>query len=462
MHIDQENISPLEAVIKITLSEEDYSEKVEKELKKVQRQTQMPGFRPGKVPFGMVKKMYRNSVLLEEVNKILADALYEYIKEKELNVLGNPLPDHEKSEDIDWDTQKEFEFSYQIGLAPKVELELSSEIEVEYHKIKVEDSIVDNYVADVAKRYGKMITPGQAEEGDVLFCTFDEMDDENTPREGGHTHKANLFSQYLKDEALKAKLTGAKPGDSFVMNIRESVGSDAESAAMVGVKKEDLDNHSPWFRFTIESISRMEPAEINQELFEKVAPGKEIATEEDFRAFLAEQIGQQYQVDADKHFKNMVMKQLLEKTALPLPEEFLKKWLLDTNKEELTEEKVEEEFDKFSDSFRWQLIENHLIQNHGVEVKPEEVNEELEGFIRAQLRQYGQDNVEQAMIDEYVKQIASNKDEVKKVYDNLFDKKLLNLFMEKLTLLEKETTFDDFVKLVTEQYKDQQPDQSDQ
>lgn len=455
MNIVQENTAPLEAVLKVSLSEEDYRDQVDKELRNLQKKAQMPGFRPGKVPMGIVKKMYGKSVLAEEVNKILADAVYNYIKENELNVLGNPLPDNEKANAIDWENQTEFEFHYEIGLAPEIDLELSEDIEVEYHKIKVEDDIVDNYLKDIRKRYGKMTNPGTAEAEDVLFGEFTEMEAPGKPKDEGHTHKANVYIQYLKDEELKSQLVGAKPGTTVEMDIVKAVDSETEAAAMVGVKKEELDQYSPLFRFVVESISRVEPAELNEELFKKVAPEEDIKTEEEFREHLAGQISQQYQTDADKHFKNVVMEKLVKETDLSLPESFLKKWLLDTNKdnEEITEEKVNNEFDQFADSFRWQLLENHLIKKYEIKVEPEEVNAQIEKFIRAQLKQYGQENVEQEMLDQYVKQIAANKDEVKKVYDQLFDEKLLNLFKEKLKLKEKETGFDDFVKLVTEKYK---------
>ena len=453
MDIIREENGPLEAVIQINVTEEDYREQVDKELKNVQKKAQMPGFRPGKVPVGLVKKMYGQQVLAEEVNKILADSLYNYIKENELNVLGNPVPDQEKADAIDWETQKEFELHYHVGLAPEINLELSDEIQVDYHKIIVDSDIADNYIKDIRKRYGKMTNPGTAADEDVLFGEFVEMNDESTPREEGHTHKANVYIQYLKDEELKKQLTGAKPGASFVMDVNKSVGSEAEAAAMLGVKKEEIGNYNPLFRFTIESISRVDPADLDEELFKKVAPDKELKTEEEFRDFVAEQIGQQYQTDADKHFKNLVMEQILQLTKLPLPESFLKKWLLDTNKEELTSEKIDNEFDQFADSFRWQLIENHLIKTHNLEVAPEEVNKHIEGFIKAQLKQYGQDNVEQSVLDEYVKNVAANKDEVKKIYDHLFDQKILELFKEKLKLNEIQINFDDFVKLVTEKYK---------
>lgn len=453
MNIVKEHTSPLEAVLKIKLTEEDYREQVSKELKNTQKKMQMPGFRPGKVPMGMVNKMYGKSILVEEVNKILADALYEYIKKEKLNVLGNPLPDEDAATDIDWETQKEFEFQYRIGLSPEIDFELSDEIEVDYHKIKVADKSIDLFIEETRKQHGKMVNPGTAEAEDVLFGEFAELDDKGEPKEDGKTNKTNVFIRFIKDEEIKKQLIGAKPGTVVDMDILKAVESETEAASMVGLKKEELPEHNPVFRFWVDSISRVEPAEMNEDFYKKVAPDKEIKTEEEFRAFVAEQIEKQYQTDVDKHFRNVVSEKLIEISDLPLPESFLKKWILENNKEELTQDKVEVEFEKAADTFRWQLIENHFMKKYEIEVKPEEVNSELEYFIKAQLAQYGQSDLPQEILDKYVKELGSKQEEVKKVYDHLYDKKLMDLFKNKLKLKEVPMELDDYVKMVNEKYK---------
>ncbi len=460
MDIVKENTGQLEAIVKIKLTEEDYREQVSKELKNAQKKMQMPGFRPGKVPMGLVNKMYGKSVLVEEVNKILADALYKYIQEEKLNVLGNPLPDDEAAANIDWENQNEFEFQYRLGLSPEFDLELSDDIEVDYHKIKVAKESIDQFIGEARKRHGNMINPGTAEAEDVLYGEFTELDDKGIPKEEGKTNTTNVFISFIKDEAIKSQLIGAKAGSTVDMDILKAVESETEAASMVGLKKEELPEHNPVFRFVIESISRVEPAEMNEEFYKKVAPDKDIKTEEDFRKFVEEQIEMQYQTDVDKHFRNVVSEKLIGITELPLPDSFLKKWLLENNKEELTAEKVEDEFEKAADTFRWQLIENHLIKKYEIEVKPEEVNSELEYFIKAQLAQYGQTDIPQEILDKYVKELGSKQEEVKKVYDHLFDKKLMTLFKDKLKLNEIKMEMDEYVKMVNKKYSPdtQEPD----
>ena len=460
MDIVKENTGQLEAIVKIKLTEEDYREQVSKELKNAQKKMQMPGFRPGKVPMGLVNKMYGKSVLVEEVNKILADALYKYIQEEKLNVLGNPLPDDEAAANIDWENQNEFEFQYRLGLSPEFDLELSDDIEVDYHKIKVAKESIDQFIGEARKRHGNMINPGTAEAEDVLYGEFTELDDKGIPKEEGKTNTTNVFISFIKDEAIKSQLIGAKAGSTVDMDILKAVESETEAASMVGLKKEELPEHNPVFRFVIESISRVEPAEMNEEFYKKVAPDKDIKTEEDFRKFVEEQIEMQYQTDVDKHFRNVVSEKLIGITELPLPDSFLKKWLLENNKEELTAEKVEDEFEKAADTFRWQLIENHLIKKYEIEVKPEEVNSELEYFIKAQLAQYGQTDIPQEILDKYVKELGSKQEEVKKVYDHLFEKKLMTLFKDKLKLNEIKMEMDEYVKMVNKKYSPdtQEPD----
>ncbi len=453
MNIVQESKNQLEAVLKVELKEDDYRDKVAAELKNMQRKAQIAGFRPGKVPFGMIKKMYGKSVMADQVNKILVDEVFKYIKDNNLQILGNPLPDHSAAEKIDWDNQIEFEFFYEIGFAPEVELQLTDNIAVDYYRIEVAQATIDSYIEDMRRRFGKMINPEIAQDEDVLFCEFSELENQGTLKDGGHTHKANLFIKFVNDQNLKNNLKGAKIGHTIDAELLKAVENETEAAALLGVKKEDLARFSPWFRITVENISRIEPADLNEEFFKKALPEVEIKTEEEFRQKLSEIVGNQYQVDVDKHFRNEVMKKLIEVANLELPENFLKRWVAEASNEEMTPEKIEAEFPKLADSFRWQLIENHLINSNNLEVTPTEVTDHLSSFMRAQLRQYGQENVEQAVIDNFVKDIMKNQDETKKVYDNLFDQKLMTLYKEKLKLNEVQISFDDFVKLVTEKYQ---------
>lgn len=455
MNIVLDKTSDLTANLTIGIGVDDYKEKVDKSLKDLQRKAQMPGFRPGKVPMGLVKKMYGKGVLAEEVNKVIVDAMYDYIKENDLKVLGNPLPDNDKAKEIDWDNQTDFEFVYELGLSPEINLELNDDIGVNYFKIKVDDKTIDDTINDIRKRNGKFVNPETSDKQDVLDGEFVELDGDGNPIEDGLKNTTKLYIEYLKDDAIKENFTGKSVGDSIDIDLMAAVENETEMAGMLGVKKEELEQYGKNYRFTIEKISRIEPADINEDLFKSVAPDTEIADEEAFRAFIAEQIQKQYEVEVDKDFKNHVVETLLEKADLSLPEDFLKRWLIETNKEndQITPEQVEKEFVSFADSFKWQLLENHLIKKYKVEVKFEEVSEFLKNYMRNQLKQYGQQDPEEEVLNDFVKRISSNEDEVKKVYDQLFDVKMISLFKEKLKLDEKELTMEEFTNEMKKKYE---------
>jgi len=453
MNIVLENKDNLHALLKIDLHKEDYSAKVSDELKKLQRKAQMPGFRPGKVPMGIVHKMYGKSVKADEINKILIDSIYQYLKDNKLDIMGHPLPDQEAAANMDWESQTSFNFTYEIGLAPKVEIELSEKIEVEYPKIVADNQTIDTQVNNIRRRHGSMINPETSEQEDMLFGEFAELEQPGKLKEEGHKHKNNLLIKFVTDQKVREQLTGIKVGQHVDFNVFRANENEAEVASLLGLKKEEIGQYGPDFRFTVEKISRIEPANLDQGFFEKVFPEAEIRDESEFRTAMAEQINRQYQADADKHFRNEVMKSLLKEAALELPESFLKKWVVAANQDEYTPERIETDFPKLADSFRWQLIENHLVNAYGIKVTDDEVTAHLQEYIRSQFKQYGQQEVEQSVVDGLVHWIKGYQEELKKVFENLADQKLLALYKEKLRLKVVEFSFDDFVKFVTEKYQ---------
>jgi len=454
MNITQENKANLTATLKIQLAKNDYQEKVDKALKEMQKKAQMPGFRTGKVPMGIVKKLYGKSVLAEEINKVLVDGMYEYIKEKDLKILGNPLPDHDATPEIDWENQSDFEFHYQVGMAPQINIELDNYLEIEYLDIKIEDSMIDEALNDLRRKYGNLVNPEAVDKNDVVYGEFMQLDSAGTPVEGGLTNKSNLFVQYLKDEATKSSFVGKKNGETIDLDLAKSVENEAEIANMLGINKENLINYGSNFRFTIEKISRIDPAELNEEFFVKAAPGKNITSEGAIREFIKEQLQEQYRRDSDKHFRNEAIKAIVEKAAVELPEEFLKRWLRETNNEnqKISQEDIDKEFTSSKNAFKWQLIENVIVSNYKIEVANEELDAYLRDYIRIQLMQYGQDSPAAELIDSFVQRIMGNKEELKKVYDKLYEAKITDLLKAKLKVVTKEVSFQEFIDKMMQQY----------
>lgn len=452
MNILKEHTSELEAILKIQITEEDYREKVEKTLKDLQRKANVPGFRPGKVPAGMVKKMYGKSVLVEEVNKVISDSLYDYIKSEKLPVLGSPLADHSLGLDIDWDTQTTFEFTFEIGLSPEISISLD-DATVDYYAIQVEDKTVQDYVEDICRRNGEMIHPETAEEDDLLFGEFIELNSDGSEKVDGVKHKSNLYIKFVKEEELKKQMIGTAKDAVFTFDIVKATGNETEAASMVGLKKEELENVNPVFKFTVENVSRLKPAEINQELFDKVLPGQGIETEDAFRAFVKDQVSKQFEVDSDRQFKLDAIKKLIETANITLPDNFLKKWLLDQNSDQLNAENIDEEYEKYKDALKWQLIENRIASDNKVEVTADEIRDHLKAFMADQMRRYGQQHADEEMLENFAVRVMKDEKEVKNVYDRLFDDKVFQLLKNKLKLNAVEVTYDDFVKLVAEKHK---------
>jgi len=455
MNITKEHTSELEARLKVQITEDDYREKVEKSLKDIQKKANIPGFRPGKVPSGLIKKMYWKTVLLEEVNKVMSESLYDYIKSEKLPVLGSPLADQNQGMDIDWDTQKEFDFTFEIGMSPEINISLDDAIPVDYYKIKVEDKTVQDYVEDICRRNGEMAHPEVSEEDDLLFGEFVETDGNGTVKENGHSHKSNLYIKFVKDEDLKKQMIGCSIGAVFTFDIIKASENEVEASSMIGLKKEELETVNPVFRFTVENISRLKPSELNQALYDKVAPGLGIESEEAFRNMVKEQVSKQFDIDSDRQFKLDAIKKLVDISGFDLPDNFLKKWLIDQNTDQLNAENIDEEYHKYRDTLKWQLIENKIASDNKVDVTPEEIKNHLKAFMADQMLRYGQSNIEEEMLENFAKRIMADEKEVKNAYDRLFDDKVFQLLKNKLQLNIVELTYDDFVKLVAEKHKAQ-------
>ncbi len=462
MNIFHENTSDLAGVIKVQIDENDYKEKVDNALEDLQKKAQMPGFRPGKVPMGLVKKLHGKNVLKEQVNKILAEAVYNYIKDNELKILGNPIPVKEQNEAIDWDNQKEFEFQYSIGFAPDINLELSENIEVDYHKIKVDDKIIDEQIDNLRRQYGKIINPEESDEHDAVFGELIQMDDSETIASDGLSNKPTIHINNIKDQDIKSRFLSRKVGDEIIFDLNKAFQSKTEAAKIVETEQDKLPPEGTLFRFTVETISRIEPSDLNEEFFKKVAPDKEITTEAELRDLLSEQISMQYQAEVDKHFKNEVSEKLLKEANIELPEEFIKEWLMESNKKDLTREKIEADFDNYSDSLKMQLLENKLIEDHNLKITDEELKNHLREYVKMQLKQYGQQNPEEEMVENFVNNIMGKKEETDKVSQKLMDDKLINLYKSNLKIKEKKISFDEFVNLVQEKYKTKQNNKDNQ
>ena len=446
MNITQERIDDLNALLKVQISAADYQDKVEAVIKNYRKTANIPGFRKGKVPVGQIKKMYGKAILVEEVNKLIQEAIYNYITENKIEVLGNPLP---TTTDLDWDNTTDFNFEFEMGLSPAFEVNMDKKSKFDYYKIEADKKMVDHYTSDMAKRYGSMTNPEKSEKADLIMGEFTQLDSEGNVLEDGINHSASVALDIVSDKKAQKVLTGVTKDDEVVVKITNKFSSDV--AHMLNISKEDAKILNSNFRFKIKSISRMTPAEMNQDLFDKVFGKDEVKNEKEFKAKIKEEVEKSFVGESDNKLKNDVILHLIDKVNLELPDTFLKKWLVQTNENGLTAEQVEAEYEQYSKSLKWQLIENKIIKDNDLEVKNEDVVAHTRELIVQNFAQYGQPAPEDKKLDEIAAQVLTNEEERKKVYNQLYDAKTLMIYKEKFKLTEKTVTYDEFVKLASEQ-----------
>ncbi len=445
MNITKEESGKLTALVHINLKEEDYIEKVNQQLKTYRKEAKMPGFRPGMVPMGMIKRMYGKTVLADEVNKSISDALNNYLYENKINVLGNPLPNVEKTTTLDFDKQKEFDFFFDIGIAPDVEVNLSEDIKVAYYKIKVSDEEVEKALADIQKRLGKEEHPEKAELEDTLKGKFVQVDEEGNDVENGYTKEGSFVVSDIALKTIQKKFVDKEKGKRVVFNPAKAFKDDKKVKELLGLADDDEKLNTD-YAFDIEDIIRTEPAELNEEFFKQVYPSDELKTVEEFKDRIREDLAGHYQKDADKQFVSDTIDLLLEKVNPELPDEFLRRWLFESNKEKATKEQIDGQYDSYAKTFKWQLIEEKLIEAYGdaLKVTREDVRNKVKTYF-----QIPDGDEPNPQMEGIVDQLLSNEEEYQRIFGELMDERYITFFKEKIDKDEKEFTTDEFIKIIS-------------
>ena len=446
MNISQESTGELTAIIHIELQESDYITAVNKQLSEYKKKANMPGFRPGMVPLGMIKKMYGDSVMVDEVNKTLSEALNNYITENKVNVIGNPLPNAEKSAKIDFKTQKDFDFYFDIGLAPEFEIKLSEDIKVPSYSIKVTDTEIDKAIEDVKVRFGEDKNPEVAEEGDAFQGKFIEVDSDGNVVEGGVNNDGFLKYDDIKLKTIQKKFVGKKANDSITFNLLNAVKDESKVASLLNRHDKGDEKLKSDYKFEIEKIVRTHEAEIGEELYKKVFPTQEIANEDEFRASLSSDLSKHYQRDTDRQFLADTVKELIKIADINLPDEFLKRWLLESNDGKITKEQVDEQYDSYARTFKWQLLEGELLKEHGdaMRVKDEEVRAKVAAYFQTM----GSAELT-PQIEGIIDQVLSNSEEKQKIYNDIQDEKLIKLFKDNVSAKNKKVTTEKFIEIAS-------------
>jgi trigger factor len=451
MNIIRENVDALNAVLKVKVAEADYVERVENAIKTVKKRVSMPGFRPGMVPTSLVKKMHGRSILVDEINKLLNDELNKYIVEQKLDVLGQPLPKVDNDLTIDWDNQKEFEFSYDLALAPDFQLNFSSNDKISYYNISVDEKTMEDTILNIRRRYGKAEYPEMVEANDLVFVGLTEL--ENGAKKEGGQHKTAVVSlEQINDEGFKSLLIGKKKEDAVTIVPSDLLGKDAELDHAFGFAKDNEVLKGISFEMKVNNVSRMSPSELNQELYDKVYGVGTVNGIEEFRAKVNEELSQAYKAESDKHFKHKINHLLMDKFNLSLPDTFLKRWIKAVNDKPISDEQIEAEYPHYANSLKVQLIENKIVKENDIKVSREEAEEYTAKLINDNFKRYGHEADENEIKDS-VKRILSNEEEGKRIYEKLYNDKFITYYQTKLGVVYKAVTVEEFNKELDEHYK---------
>lgn len=448
MNIELQKTGELTATLKIELTKEDYTEKVNKVLKDYQKKAQMPGFRPGKVPFSLTKKMYGQAATADEINKILGDTLDNYIKESNLQLLGNPLANTEMSSVVDYNEPGDMTFAFDMAFTPPFDLNLSSDLNVKYYNVVVSDKMASDYLEDIRRRQGESTEVDTIQKDDLLKGDFVELNEDNTIKEEGIRSTGSINIGTIKDDELLNNILSAAKGSTITIDIALIAVDNAEKATMLGVSPESAEVGGRNYNFTITSITRMKPAELNEDFFEKVFPNENIKTEEEMLERIKREANQSFIGETDRKFFNDFIEALIENANINLPDEFVKKWLVETNPDKLTAEDVERDYEGYARSLRWQLIENKIVIEHQVGVSEEEVKDVFRGYFRRP----GMEEVDEEMkkrIDSIADSFMKNKEEVGRIRNTIFERKMIEFAKDKLQPQTENLSYEEFVTLAS-------------
>ena len=449
MNVSLQNIDKVSALLTVKLEKADYQEKVDKSLKTFRQKAQIPGFRKGMVPMSLVKKMYGKSVVAEEVNKLLSEKVYDYIKSNNINMLGEPMPNEEKQQVIDFDTMEDFEFVFDIALAPEFKAEVSSNDKVDYYTIEVTDAMVDNQVKAYTQRNGKYEQVAAYEDNDMLKGLIAELDENGNTKEGGiQVEGAVLMPSYMKNDEQKAIFANAKVNDVLVFNPNTAYdGHAAEIASLLKIEKEAAAEVKSDFSFQVEEITRFVSGELNQEIFDQVFGEGVVKTEEEFRAKIKESIAEQLVADSDYKFLIDARKMLMEKVGkLEFPDALLKRVMLLNNREK-GEEFVAENYDKSIEELTWHLIKEQLVKDNEIKVEQEDVIKMAKEATKGQFAQYGMMTVPEDILENYAQEMLKKKENVDGLVGRVVEAKLATALKAKVTLNNKTVPMEEFNKM---------------
>ena len=436
MNITRNNVDELNAIVTVEVSKADYAQKVEKTLADYRKNAAIPGFRKGAVPMSLIQKQYGKAVLLEEVNKVLQENLNRYIQQEKLDILGNPLP--KVTEDFNWDAE-DFKFDFELGFAPTFSVDLGAKNNVVQYKIIADETMLNAQVARIQKQYGKIVSQTVVAEGNDVSGIF-------TNEEKGINNRTTLDMEMFADAKTAKAFIGKKVGDVVTLKTKGLFNDDHKLMDVLAIGHDDVHGLDIEVTFTIDEVVGYEPANLDQELFDKLFGSKVVTSVDELKAKIKEDAEQQFEQQSNQKFLNDVTESLIANTKFDLPSAFLKRWIQSAGEVPLTAEQAEEEYTKSENGLRYQLIEGRVMADNNLQITFEELKDFTSGLIKKQMAQFGQMDPTDEDVQGIVARVMSNQDEVKRLSEQVMSEKMLNLFKEKVKAKTKEVNYEDFIK----------------
>lgn len=446
MNIEREETGNLTATLKLKLDPADYAPAVEKTLKDQRKTASWPGFRPGQVPMSIIRKRIGKSVLVNEVERLVDSNLRSYIEENKLRVLGQPLPNHEGVDHNNWEEPGEFNFRYEVGMAPAIEVNMDAKLGVKLPVVDVNEELVDKEVADMQRRFGKLIDVEAAGDKDMLIGDLIELDGAGQIKPGGLMNRTTITMEDLAEE-VRSLFLGKTAGDAVEVDPHKVSKDHDDLAKMLGTDHEAVHHLAGNMRFRIAEIKRMESLETGPELFARVFGPEAVADEAEFRAKVKQGLEEMFRQDSERIYKRLVVNALMDQASIGLPDAFLKRWIAVTNQKPITPEEVESGYAEYAQGLRKQLMQDRIVEKYGLEAKVEEITEFARRYMSGQFAQYGIPEPEEARLQEMTGRMLGDQEQVRKIRDTIVERKLIAHFKAMLSPVEERLSLDDFVNL---------------
>jgi trigger factor len=447
MIVVKENVDALNADLIVKISREDYANKVKNGLEKYRKTAKIPGFRPGNVPMGIIEKQYGKALLAEELNKLANEGIYNFITENKIDILGNPIPKENAETKGDFNAPSDFEFTFEIGLSPSIDLSKAMNGRYDYTTIRVDEKIINQQIDDLRRRYGKLISSEIAGEKDMLLGTFQEINADESIRAEGIVNSTTISLEFLKNPAVSEMLVGKKVNDTFKLAPSLVAKDTKDLASILSISEEAAKDVSENFTFTITEIKQMAMADLNEELYAKLFQEGEVDSEETLRLRVKKDMEQLFSKDADKLLTRSVFNSIMEQTTIEFPAAFLKRWIRMTNEKPVTEEDIDLEFDAYLKSLKWQLIQTKIFKDNNIKLDQQEVIAHTKNLLIGNYAQYGIPAPDDNELMETVIRLLKDKEQANGIYDQLAELKLTDFFKSMVSLDAKSVSYDEFVEL---------------